>query len=121
MAAKLYNKPELKKIRKKLRDHLTPSEAALWNYLQDRKLHGKKFRRQASIGNYVVDFYCPREKLAIELDGEVHQYESIYTNDKNKENFLTERGIRLVRFENKFVYQNLEEVLKIISKHFING
>lgn len=121
MNAILYNKPELKKTRRNLRNNLTASEAALWSYLQDRKLHGRKFRRQASIGNYVVDFYCPSEKLAVELDGEVHLYESVNANDTEKESFLAEKGITVVRFENQFVFQDLERVLIIISNHFNRG
>ncbi|MEW7289257.1 endonuclease domain-containing protein [Aquimarina sp. 2304DJ70-9] len=72
MSEKTHNKPELKNHRKELRKNLTPAEAFLWKYLQNRKLEGRKFRRQHSIKNYIVDFYCAKEKLIIELDGEPH-------------------------------------------------
>ena len=55
--------------RKKLRNNLTPAEAALWNLLKNSQLEGRKFRRQHSVGFYILDFYCPSERMAIELDG----------------------------------------------------
>jgi len=67
---KIHNRKSMKEIRRHLRHSLTPAEAALWKGLKGSKLEGKKFRRQHSIGNYVVDFYCPECKLAIELDGQ---------------------------------------------------
>lgn len=116
---KLYNKKQYTNFRKQLRNHLTPAEAALWNYLKNNKLNGRKFRRQASIDKYIVDFYCPSEKLAIELDGEVHFEDLQYKKDAVRTEYLEELGIRVLRFENKFVYNNLEKVLKIISNNFI--
>ncbi|MFI5384261.1 MAG: endonuclease domain-containing protein [Methanosarcina thermophila] len=62
----------LKARRKELRENLTPAEAALWNVLKSSQFKNRKFRRQHSIGKYIVDFYCPAEKLIIELDGAVH-------------------------------------------------
>ena len=66
---RIHNKIELKPYRKALRKDLTPAEAFLWKYLQNRKLEGRKFRRQHSVGNYIADFYCSSERLVIELDG----------------------------------------------------
>jgi len=63
----LHNLKHLKQTRKNLRNALTPAEATLWKYIQNSKVEGKKFRRQHSVGNYILDFYCPSEKLAIEL------------------------------------------------------
>lgn len=70
---KIYNHELLKDRRKELRNNLTIAEASLWKYLKGRRMHGLKFRRQHSIGPFIVDFYCPEEKLIIELDGEVHE------------------------------------------------
>lgn len=67
----IHNKKELEAYRKELRKRMTPSEAFLWKQLQKGKLKGRKFRRQHSIKNFIVDFYCPQEQLIIELDGEV--------------------------------------------------
>ncbi|WP_255518216.1 endonuclease domain-containing protein [Fulvivirga sp. M361] len=65
----LYNKPELKKFRKELRNNGTSAEATLWTMLKNKQLEGRKFRRQYSVGYYILDFYCTSERLAIELDG----------------------------------------------------
>ena len=69
---KVNNLPYLKTFRKELRNNLTPAEAKFWKIVQNKNLEGRKFRRQHSVGNYILDFYCPSEKLAVELDGEVH-------------------------------------------------
>src|SRR5262245_50658510 len=69
---RLYNAPQLKERRKELRNSSTAVEAILWKNLQNRKVAGKKFRRQLSMGPYIVDFFCPECKLAIELDGAPH-------------------------------------------------
>ncbi|MBT8319810.1 MAG: DUF559 domain-containing protein, partial [Gramella sp.] len=75
MMKRIHNKKYLERFRKKLRKSLTPAEATLWKHLQNRKLKGRKFRRQHSIVNYIIDFYCPEERLAIELDGQGHYNE----------------------------------------------
>jgi very-short-patch-repair endonuclease len=69
-----HNRPELKEVRKKLRNQATPAEAALWKLLSGKKCGGLKFRRQHSVGPYILDFYCPEAKLAIEVDGNAHDY-----------------------------------------------
>ncbi|MEL6536768.1 MAG: DUF559 domain-containing protein, partial [Bacteroidota bacterium] len=72
MPSYLHNRKYLKERRQALRNNLTSAEATLWIFLKGRQLEGKKFRRQPSIGNYIVDFYCPEEQLVIELDGGLH-------------------------------------------------
>jgi len=68
----LFNKKGLKSFRSSLRNRSTSAEAALWNILKSKNPDGKKFRRQYSIDNYIVDFCCPSEKLIIELNGDPH-------------------------------------------------
>ncbi len=68
----INNKPELKLLRKQLRNHSTSAEAILWTHLQKSQLQNRKFRRQHSLGKFIADFYCPSEKIVIELDGEDH-------------------------------------------------
>jgi very-short-patch-repair endonuclease len=70
--SQVHNINTLLEIRKNLRSNGTEAEALLWRCLQKNKLKGRKFRRQHSIGNYVVDFYCAKEDLVIELDGAHH-------------------------------------------------
>ena len=68
---RLHNQKHLKLRRRRLRNAATPAERALWLMLKGRQLGGRKFRRQHSIGPYIVDFYCPGERLIVELDGAV--------------------------------------------------
>ncbi len=72
MKRKIHNRKSLEPYRKKLRHHGTTAEAYLWTHLQQKKLEGRKFRRQHSILNFIVDFYCAEERLVIELDGQGH-------------------------------------------------
>ena len=115
---KLNNLPKLKIFRKDLRNNLTPTEAKLWKVLQNKNLEGRKFRRQHSVGNYILDFYCPAEKLAVELDGEVHFSDTARAFDRERTLFLENCGIRVLRFENKLVFEDLEWVLGVIRNNF---
>jgi very-short-patch-repair endonuclease len=112
------NLENLLHFRKKHRNSGTPAEVSLWQYLQNKKLGGRKFRRQHSIGNYIIDFYCPTEKLAIELDGEDHFWEEGIKKDSKKTAYLNSFGIRVLRFENKWVFEDLEYVLTEVKKCF---
>ena len=114
----IMNKPELKYFRKKLRSDLTPAEAKLWKYLSKSQLEGRKFRRQHSIGNYIVDFYCPTEKLAIELDGSVHNDINADEYDQERELILKEFGVKVIRFENKDVFEDPDQILETIKSNF---
>jgi len=108
MRLNVTNQPELKTFRTRLRKNLTPAEAKLWKTLQGSKLDGRKFRRQQSIGKYVLDFYCPQEKLAVELDGEVYFNELAIIRDRERSAFIQCFGIKVIRFENRMVFENLE-------------
>ena len=116
---RIHNKPELKPFRRALRNNSTSAEAVLWTYLKEKQLEGRKFRRQHSIGNYIVDFYCPCEQLVIELDGENHFWEDGLQQDINRSNYLHTIGIRVIRFENKWIFEDLEFVLREISNQFL--
>ncbi len=117
-ADKIHNLPHLKTFRKQLRHNLTPAEATLWNMLKNKQLKGRKFRRQHSVGNYILDFYCPSEKLAIELDGEGHFQATQEEYDYERNLFLSTFGIKVLRFENKEVFENPEKVLAAIEQEF---
>ena len=106
--------------RKALRKSLTPAEATLWKYLQKKQLNGRKFRRQHSILNYIVDFYCASEKLIIELDGAVHFNFAQQNYDEERTRNLEELGFTVIRFENKLVFEDKEGVLTKISSYFKN-
>lgn len=115
---KINNLSYLKDRRKELRNNLTPAEAALWNILKNSQLKEKKFRRQHSVENYIVDFCCPSERLIIELDGQVHFNPGAALNDEERDNRLAEFGYKVLRFENKLVFNSPEWVIAEIEKHF---
>jgi very-short-patch-repair endonuclease len=79
-------------------------------------LDGRKFRRQHSIGNYIADFYCPEEKLVIELDGEGHFWEEGIQSDATKSIYFHKLGIKVIRFENKWLFEDIDYVLNGIRK-----
>ena len=112
------SRPYLQTFRTELRKSLTPAEAALWKCLQRSQLDGRKFRRQHSVGDYIVDFYCPAERLAIELDGQVHRNEPAELYDYERKLFLIYYGIKVIRFENFLIFEELECVLLRIKSWF---
>ncbi|CAN0601847.1 unnamed protein product [Ectocarpus sp. 12 AP-2014] len=116
----IHNKKELLEYRRQLRKNLTPAEAFLWNQLKGKQLDGKKFVKQHSIGNYIVDFYLASDKLVIELDGEVHKNETAMDYDEKRTTYLNQEGFTVIRFENKMVFDNLPSVLMEIRENFKN-
>jgi very-short-patch-repair endonuclease len=112
----IYNNPKKKDRRKELRNEGTAAEAILWTYLQKRQLLGKKFRRQYSIGPYVVDFYSPECSLIVELDGARHF--SILREDYELERtrYLQKQNLQILRFENRVLRENAESVLETIRE-----
>ena len=114
----IHNRKHLESFRKELRENLTSAEAFLWKHLQRKQLKGRKFRRQHSIENFIVDFYCPEEKLIIELDGEIHKNATAEEKDRKRDKRLEELGFKVLRFENKMVFDFLPSVLKEIDDNF---
>ncbi len=115
---KLHSLSVLKEKRTTLRKTLTPAEATLWLALKNSQLHGRKFIRQHSIEFYIADFYCPAEKLIVELDGQGHFTEEGMEYDTKRTQRLNELGFTVVRFENKLVFHNMPEILHEIASHF---
>ncbi len=113
-----HDKPELRDVRRALRRDGAPSEALLWLRLKNRQVHGHRFRRQHSIGPFVVDFYCPSERLAIELDGSVHNNVIASANDQARQEWLNAQGIRVIRFDNQAILDDLEGVIDAVSQNF---
>jgi very-short-patch-repair endonuclease len=118
MSSPKYNKIEHKKLRQKLRKEMTPAEVRLWNILKGKQIDGRKFRRQQSLGPYIVDFYCSMESLVIELDGEVHNDAKRREYDAQRQEYIQGLGIRILRFENKMVFEDIENVIATIRQHF---
>jgi len=115
---KVNNKVSLKPLRQQLRNALTPAEARLWMQLRNSQVAGRKFRRQHSVGPFVLDFYCAQEQLAVELDGAAHDHERAVERDEARTRYLESVGVTVVRFENRDVIDNLEAVLQTIRSHF---
>ena len=114
----LFNRKGLKSFRSSLRKRSTSAEAALWEMLKSKQLGGRKFRRQYSIGSYIVDFCCPSEKLVIELDGDSHgEYHKIQ-EDENRDKYIESLGFTVLRFENRFVFREPEYLKSEIRKVF---
>ena len=110
----IHNLVDSKDHRRELRRNLTPAEALLWTNLKESKLDGKKFRRQHGIGPYIADFYCPECRVIVELDGAGHEGPTAVEKDDHRTRFLQTCGIRVVRFENRQVFENLDFVLESI-------
>jgi very-short-patch-repair endonuclease len=118
MHEQLHNRKELEHYRKELRNNLTSAEATLWRELQRKQLEGRKFRRQHSVGSYILDFYCPSEKLCVELDGAHHFTEEGLTYDKKRTEYLNSLNIHVIRFKNLDVFEQMEKVLSEIKSKF---
>ena len=102
--------------RKRLRHNLTPQEIILWSRLKREQL-GCKFRRQHSIGNYIVDFYCPKKKLIVELDGCQHKREKDTKYDTKRTAYFESLDICVLRFWNNEVNENLDGVILKIEEN----
>ncbi len=112
----INNLKYLKSTRKKLRNEATDAEKLLWNSLKHRQLAGHKFRRQHSIDRYILDFYCPQHKLAIELDGGGHFTQTAIDYDEQRTAFLNSLEIQVLRFTNEEIMKNLGGALERIKE-----
>lgn len=113
----INNRKYLLQKRRDLRNNPTDAEKYLWRELKNRQLCGRKFRRQHSVGNYIIDFYCPEEKLAIEVDGEQHSYGEQLKYDEERTRYLQTFGIVVLRIKNTDVLFSRDEVVKRIEKY----
>ncbi len=114
------NQPYNIEYRRLLRHDMTPSERMLWKHISYKQLDGWRFRRQHGFGPYVLDFYCPVLKLCIEVDGEIHQRTDVFEKDKERTSFLGSNGIKVIRFTNDEIENDISDVLERIRR-FINN
>ena len=113
----IFNKKSTLEKRKLLRINQTEAEKRLWQYLRNRKLNGYKFFRQYGLGDYIVDFYCPKIKLVIELDGVSHFTCEGIKYDEIRTNFFSSFGVEVIRFKNSEIINNIEACLnRILGK-----
>lgn len=108
------NQKHLKTKRKSLRKNQTIAEKHLWQFLRNKQLKGHKFFRQYSIGPYIVDFYCPKLKLAIESDGGQHNQKPNRDYDTKRSKYLSHSGIKTIRYWNNQALSNPKSVLEDI-------
>ena len=108
-----YN-PKLKAIARRLRNNMTPAEITLWQHLKGKQMDGYDFDRQKPIDEYIVDFYCKRLKLAIEVDGSSHDCEASQIQDGYRQSRLESLGVSFLRFQNSEVQHETEAVLSTI-------
>ena len=113
---KIYYNPKLKALSRELRKNSTLSEVLLWNQLKARKMRGYQFMRQKPIGDYIVDFYCSKLGLIIEVDGESHSRRS--KEDQIRQRKLESLELSFLRFYDSDVKRNLDGVLRAIE-HWI--
>ena len=115
--SQVNNRQELIEERKSLRTFGTSAEAMLWLHLKNKQLEGWRWRRQFSVGPYIIDFYCPKAKLGIELDGNSHytlpgmEYDDFRTIQLNNV-----YGVKLIRFENDMVWKDVDSILFEIKR-----
>jgi very-short-patch-repair endonuclease len=112
--AEHYNISKLKKRRQVLRRNLSKAEVIMWKHLSNKQMRGYKFRRQYSVDQYIIDFYCPELKLAIEVDGDSHFVPGAEDNDQERQEHIENYGIRFIRFTNDDVCENIDGVCQTI-------
>jgi very-short-patch-repair endonuclease len=113
----IYNDNDIKLRRADLRNNTTKPEQVLWYWLRGKNLNGYKFRRQYSVGRVILDFYCPKLRLGIEIDGDSHFSADAVIYDRQREDFLKQQGIKIIRFTNRDVIDNIEGVVREIQNH----
>jgi len=114
-----FNNPNLKIIRKTLRKNQTEAEKLLWSKLRNKQINNLKFFRQYSIGRFILDFYCPQNRLAIEIDGGQHNEKEKQIYDQKRTEYLKRQGIKIIRFWNNEVADNIEGVFNKIKEELI--
>jgi very-short-patch-repair endonuclease len=96
---------------------MTDTERLLWSKIRGKQLKGYQFYRQRIIGNYIVDFYCPKARLVIELDGGQHRSKGSLEKDKTRDDYLREQKLKVLRFSDRDVFDNLNGVLEKIYEY----
>jgi very-short-patch-repair endonuclease len=110
----VFNSKSYTARRKALRRSLSKAEAVIWLHLSRKQMNGFKFRRQYSVNQYVIDFYCPELKLAIEIDGDSHYGYLSEKYDNERQKYIESFGIHFMRFTNDDVCNNINGVLQMI-------
>ncbi len=115
----LFYNTRLKKYSQELRKNMTDAERLLWSRLRRKQLNNFQFYRQRIMGDYIVDFYCPRSKLIIEVDGGQHYQDEGDRRDKVRDDYMKNLGMRILRVSDREVLQNLNGVVERICEILI--
>jgi very-short-patch-repair endonuclease len=114
-----YRAVTMRPVVKRLRRTSTDAKRALWQKLRGGQVGGAKFRRQHQFGPYVLDFYCPKQRLAVEADGGQHYDPAAIASDQARTAYLDSRGVRVLRFSNSEVLVRMEAVLEMIQRALV--
>lgn len=107
--------PDLLHLARELRQKQTPAEEIPWALLRGRKLLGLKFRRQQQLGPFIADFYCHEARLVIEVDGGIHATRVQADRDDNRDVYLRQNRLSVLRFSNQQIFEESETVLRKIA------
>jgi very-short-patch-repair endonuclease len=120
---KHFNRPTEKSKRRQLRRDQTPAEELVWRFLRNRRTKNFKFRRQYSVDKFVIDFYSPELKLAVEIDGDIHDLPTQKEHDIARQSYLEGFGIKFIRIRNEELFTNtdkafdrIEEMIKVLEQ-----
>ena len=115
--SRVKNIDALKRNRRDLRKGGTSAEASMWTMIKSKQIQGLQFRRQFSVDDFILDFYCPKLKLAIELDGDYHFHDEMYERVFLRDKILWEKyNIKTLRYENKIVFENPSFIINDIQQ-----
>src|SRR3989344_1634308 len=106
----------MRTLARELRQTMTEAEKILWKALRGNRLHGMQFYRQVAIDRFIVDFYCPRKRLAVEVDGGIHAEKYQKEHDSVRDAFLREKDVRILRVKNEEVLEDVKGVLTKIAR-----
>ena len=107
----------LKPRARTFRSNMTPAEELLWTQVRYKQLNNCQFYRQKVIGGYIVDFYCPKARFVVEIDGNQHDYPEHKENDTVRDLFMSSQGLKTLRFHNQEILNNIDEVIKVIRQN----
>jgi len=107
----------LKKFSRELRKNMTEAEKIMWQKIRRKQLKGYQFYRQKIIGNYIVDFYCPKAKVVIELDGGQHYDDRGKKKDEKRDKYLMSLGLKILRFSDRDFLKNQKKILEEIWRN----
>ena len=112
------NPKNTKRLRQHLRNNMTETEVMLWSKLKNKQLLGYKVRRQYGVESYIIDFYCPKLKLGIEIDGKSHYTAQGIEHDNFRDEQICGKGIKLNRVTTTEIKNNLDGVVELIAREF---